>query len=396
MADKAIDYWDNAIQNLAQSTKIAYQSDFNRFIAFIEMSSEDFYEFANRVSNSSDRRDRAKLVQLIQKYRRSLEEMDFAPGTIRNKVKPIISFLQANEVDINLKRLKKNTQVSIGQKVILRDQIRQIFDSVGSEFRFRNRALIMLLKDSGLRVSDASRLSVRDYRGAKAYKNEAGEEFRVFPAFKTQKTGHYAFIHLGPEAVGAIDDYLEEREEDEGTLSPDGFLFSGRGGESLSGEAMTSLFYRLCEPLRKKKEKVSAHSFRKYHRTQLEGAGMNTDWIKRLQGKVADTYSHPEQNGLLTKRYIDAYENLRVFDSNTLADIERDKRLADLETSIENQRKEIDALTNQLAKAWVNGKIPDQVYEVILEKNEEWKAKDPEIRRLLELINARKIQREVE
>ena len=322
--------------------------------------------------------------------------MGFAPGTIRNKLKPIKSFLQANEVDINLKKMKKNTQVSIGQKVILREQIRQIFDSVGSEFRLRNRTLIMLLKDSGLRVSDASRLRVSDYRDAKAYKNEAGEEFRVFQAFKTQKTGHYAFIHIGPEAVRAIDDYLEEREEDERILSPDDLLFSGRRGESLSGEAITSLFYRLCEPLRKKKEKVSAHSFRKYHRTQLEGAGMNTDWIKRLQGKVADTYSHPEQNGSLTKRYINAYENLRVFDSNTLADIERDSKLADLEARLDKQNKDIEFLENQVLNAWVGQKLPDGAYQVILDENGELRAKDPEIRRLLEILYERKVQREKE
>ena len=111
----------------------------------------------------------------------------------------------------------------------------------------------MLLKDSGLRVSDASRLRVSDYRGAKVHINEAGEEFRAIPAFKTQKSGHYAHIHLGPEAVRVIGDYLEEREEDEGVLSPDDFLFSGRRGESLSGVAITSLFYRLCEPEKKGK-----------------------------------------------------------------------------------------------------------------------------------------------
>ena len=97
---------------------------------------------------------------------------------------------------------------------------------------------------------------------------------------------------------------------------------------------------------------------------------MNTNWIKRLQGKVADTYSHPEQNGALTKHYIDAYKYLRVFDSDSLADNERDRKIADLETRIENQRKEIDTLTNEVWRAWVNQRIPDGAYELIFKKTE--------------------------
>lgn len=55
----------------------------------------------------------------------------------------------------------------------------------------------------------------------------------------------------------------------------------------------TALFLRLSNKLPGGGFKLSAHSFRKYHNTQLEAAGMNTNWIKNLQGKSHYEYSDP-------------------------------------------------------------------------------------------------------
>ncbi|GAH99941.1 unnamed protein product, partial [marine sediment metagenome] len=67
-------------------------------------------------------------------------------------------------------------------------------------------------------------------------------------------------------------------------------------------------FERLCADF----AKISAHSFRKFHRSMLEGAGMPEAWVKKLQGKAASVYSQPEKTGHFTGKYIQWYHALRL------------------------------------------------------------------------------------
>ena len=66
---------------------------------------------------------------------------------------------------------------------------------------------------------------------------------------------------------------------------------------------------------------MSAHSLRGYHSTQLRGAGVPMEWIKRLQGKklpsTDDPYYHPEQTGELLVCYVEAYPSLKVSQIST-------------------------------------------------------------------------------
>ena len=86
----------------------------------------------------------------------------------------------------------------------------ELWDFAPTETKLKTRAQLMFLKDSGLRVSDLVALNVGDYIEAETV-GEDGGIFKVFWPKETEKTSDPAYIHIGPEAVEALESYLEER-----------------------------------------------------------------------------------------------------------------------------------------------------------------------------------------
>ena len=64
--------------------------------------------------------------------------------------------------------------------------------------------------------------------------------------------------------------------------------------------------------LRAREVRVSAHSFRKFHKTALEGAGVPAEWVLLLEGKSASVYSRPQDGPELLEAYVNAYDSLRI------------------------------------------------------------------------------------
>ena len=329
----AMDYWLEDLKLRAEGTRISYISHFNRFIASQGLTADDLFKMQKEALASPDPRDRKKVVNLLRNYMKERLEEGKAPGTVRGIVKALRSFFEANELEFSIKEKDQPPRDYDGQNVILRDQIRDLYDKVGAEFRLRNRAVILLLKDTGLRVSDVSPLNVGDFKNAKEVPNEAGEKFRVFNAERTKKMGIYAYIHIGPDSVKALDNYLEERKK-EGHLDDDAPLFTQRGGERTTAHALSSQLKRLCELLGQDGKKISAHSLRKFHRTMLSVAQVQDPLIWKLEGKATDPYNQVEKTGDLTRAYIAAYDQLRISDSESKKDQERDREIKQLKAEL--------------------------------------------------------------
>jgi len=133
-----------------------------------------------------------------------------------------------------------------------------MWDYSPTENKLKARALIMFLKDSGVRVSDASTLNLKDYLEAKRI-DQNGEKFAVFKPLETRKTKAPAHIHLGPESINAIDAYVEEPRKWKPTdKDPEEPLFLNRFGRRSNADTLGQLFVRLAKLL--KAENVSAHS----------------------------------------------------------------------------------------------------------------------------------------
>jgi integrase len=190
-----------------------------------------------------------------------------------------------------------------GQRKVASKQIKVMLQKAGTEFYERNRGIIMMAKDTGLRMSDLSMMDLEHYASSQLVETDVGP-FRVFKPIRTKKTGDLAHIRIGPEAIEAIETWLKIRRHNPGPM------FTKRGGGRLSRKGASALFLRKSHHL-EDGYKISGHSFRKFHKTSLEGAGMNENWIRRLQGKAHDVYSAPSEEEL-TEAYMSAYDRLRI------------------------------------------------------------------------------------
>lgn len=337
----AQEYWERHLNKKDPDTSKGYRNHFDRFLERTGLSAEALYEMQKRAEAAEDPRENGDVADLVVEHMKWLEAEGLKAGTIKNFVTAMNVFFSVNKCD-GFEISKEDIPFADhdGQHVITKAQLRKVWDRTSEEFKIRNRAMIMLAKDIGLRIGDVAEITVREYLEAE---DLAGQKFPVEDngreimfrgdGFKrwvkpivTRKMKRNAYTHIGPESVEAVDAYIEERQIRSGKKYPvthqsrtemrnypiydvDQKLFLGRNGRPLSKEALGQQFERMCVDY----AKISAHSFRKFHRTMLEGAGMPEAWVKKLQGKAASVYSQPEKTGHLTGKYIQCYHALRAF-----------------------------------------------------------------------------------
>ena len=324
----AYNYWVEELDLLAPSTRDTHLHYFNLFIGWLGVDAEELYNWQRRLVDDGDPRSNRELVNKFREWGRLMMKREgWGGGTVLRASYAVKSFFAANALVFPIKPRDIPKFSSSGARVVLLDEIRVLVDRVAGEHRVRNRALLMMLKDTGLRRSDVSRLDVGDYLGARV----VGDGFRVIDEYTTKKTGELAWVHMGPEACEAVDLYLGDRDR--------GPLFLNRDGVRMYEGILTSTVIRCARRHLENPHRVSPHSFRKFHRTALE-AVIPESYVKKLQGKSTDPYIHPEQTGELTEAYVKHYDVLRVF---------RDKqRIDELEQLVEDERVERYSLEDKI------------------------------------------------
>jgi len=298
----AYQFWLDELSLLAEGTQRNYKHSLQVYLDWAGVDAEALYLWQKRVLEDGDPRTDREVARSVAHCASDLVARGYATGTAAILSSAVHSFMEANGLTFPLRSKDMPRVTQEGSRVVLLSEIRLLWDVVGNELKERNRALLMVLKDTGLRVSDVVRLTCEDYYGARVIDSN-GSIFRVFKPFVTMKTGEIAYIHMGPESCTVIDLYLGERRS--------GPIFLNRSSRPMSDEALTMLVRRTASRL-PDMDKVSAHSFRKTHRTLLE-AVMPESYVKKLQGKATDPYIHPEQTGELTKAYVEKYDAIRVF-----------------------------------------------------------------------------------
>jgi Site-specific recombinase XerD len=294
----------------ADNTKESYIRNLNKFLDRWEVTAEELYEMRKSDLASEDTRDRGNVDRRIKIQMSELQKAGYSANSIKVFVRSLTSFFDSQGLPLKIRPRDIPRGAVNGQKLAMIRDIKKMWDYAPTESKLKTRALLAFAKDAGLRVGDISRLDMKHYLDAKRI--EVNDEiFVVFNPFETQKSATPAFVHIGPETVNALDLYLGER----GQPSPDEPLFLNRFGDRCSEDSVGWIFRRLAKTLGIKG--VSAHSFRKYHTTMLQSAGLNDSWIKCLQGKSIGgsmgPYTKAYESGELTKTYIEVYDKLRIF-----------------------------------------------------------------------------------
>ena len=339
--------WVDELKTMAKNTQRQYPRVFIQFLERWSVDPEELFELKLKHSKSEDPRDRRGIESWVRISMKEIIDSGLAPSTARMTSKAVNSFFTAQNLEFSLRPREVPKTYYNGSRIILKDQIRELYERVGEEHRLRNRAIIMALKDSGLRISDLGSLDVGDYLKTKRVVSD-DEIFVVLEPFATVKTGAYAYPVFGPESVAAIDAYLEER----GAPALEEPLFVSRHNTRLSPTSMSTMFWKLKDKLDESR-KISAHSLRKFFQTSMELSGLPKNWIGKYMGKmVGDSsrvYSQPEDLGdILEKKYIENYDALRVLGAEASAQVldKQSQRIAELEKQLEEEHNKNQDITH--------------------------------------------------
>ena len=229
-----------------------------------------------------------------------------------------------------------------------RASINQIMTLMDGTTNLRNKSLITMLKDSGLRSGDACLIQFKHIRHILENADLKWYTFEIEQEKMTDKTGHYANPVIGYDAIRYLLLYVEWMNQKGLDTSDDAYVYVSTedrwykgvlkpAGSQISSASVAAVFSWIKERL-EISANISAHSLRKNHHSTLEYAKVPLNWITKMQGRdignSTGPYSKPNPDELIA-HYKIAYPELS-FDSLILDD------------AYTRMKDEVDGLRDQL------------------------------------------------
>lgn len=315
---EAIEYWQSELATKNTSTKDIYLKVFNKFLSFIGKTADELLKQRQKDQINPDlkiqRRIESQLKQFIAK---EAAEEEFKPATLQLHFAAIRSFFEIHYYPLKMRRGDYPTGESLGVRAATKDTILKAIEQKETRDKAETKAIIMFLKDSGLRGSDARRLNYGDIQEAL----ERGDDF-IQLTMMTKKVKTIAKTFIGEEAIRALKEYLGARRKGSRRIPPETITdksplfrtWESHTAQRIPRETISSIvrtaFLRIGE------KHLSAHSLRKYLQTSLEAANVNPNWIDQILGhrliNSRDAYSKPTDEQL-REAYVNAYKFLRVY-----------------------------------------------------------------------------------
>jgi site-specific recombinase XerD len=251
-------------RNFADRTRVEYQNDLEDFIEFAEKSG---VIQANKVG-----------LPIVERFVASLEHKGYSSLTRKRKVVTIRSFLMFLYQDGYI-------QTNIGSRIILpfteattpniltQAQCDRLRAACASSLR--DRAIIELLLQTGIKLSELTRLTVNDIELPSRTLPETKDTGYLY--IKGSKRQESRILPLNQKACLAIDLYLKQRLPQENSE-----LFINRSGESLGPRGVEKIIGKYMQQAGINNTNVQSlrHTFGIYH--ALKGATIKT--IQELMG----------------------------------------------------------------------------------------------------------------
>jgi hypothetical protein len=313
-----------------ESTKINYLRDFQRFLDYVDLTPRELYESALNAHNSTDQQIKKNIPEKVYNLMvKRLKEDEVTEATASNIKKVISSYLNHFGIELNWNGYTLKYAHDI-KEAFGKGQIRALMENTSG---MRNKAIIMMGKDSGLKSSDLCNLIVREI--GPILESEKLEFFMFDPLnLNNNKKGLKPEPCIGREAIKYIRLWIEERERLGIPISDNAPLFcaledkperitkTGKNisavnkGDPINSSTISSMMRRIMKKSGFEEIKVSTQSFRKYYQTCLEYAGYPLNWICRLIGSKgkdsSSAYFQPKEK--LLKLYEKCYPYLAVYE----------------------------------------------------------------------------------
>jgi integrase len=373
---KSLDKFELKLQTKSDSTQNLYRSMLSKFLDRWNLTAEEmfneYWEIVQGKKNGSlDPRDADIYETRLALQMKGMVDEGYSPSYAHCLKNAVVFFFRSNGLEFSVPSEDLPEKDTRGGNIPSKQDIRRMLNKSIGMYELRNQALILILKDSGLRVSDIEPLNVEDYLKAK-------EMAKDYPGFaywgdglKTRKRKVIAYPCLGPESTEILDKYLEERKSGPVFIGME-FATGGprveweaTGEGRLSTDSIINQIRRLGSKVKNKR--ISAHGFRKFMINSLSG-DLPEAWIKRLIGKRLpssdDPYLKPHETGQLLPGYVKAYDSIRVYEPEVLElrdeltklktdrDAEIDKLKERIHKLISTDQKRFDAMKTQFIKPY--------------------------------------------
>lgn len=298
-----------------------------------------------------------------------------SPNTISLRVSALQTFFQINDVEginwFKIKKFKGEFYTVVEDRPYNREEIHTLIENAPS---LRDKAIILLLSSSGMRVGGLVRLQLKHVKAIDKY------HIYQFEVYKKSREAYITFCT--PETRNCIDDYLSFRKRLGEKLTPNSPLFRSefetKFGARAPAKHMTEIGVtnvvlkirfrtgiveeqHLTEKQRNgqlRSHIMTLHGFRKYLDTTATSNGMDTLYVEHIMGHdigLKGSYYKPT-----TKEILEGNDRMRGYISiiNDLT-INEENRLKHKVENLEQERKVL--LTN------IDNRIHDRVSQLMKE-----------------------------
>jgi len=342
-----LDDWISGLRR--ENTRRAYRRCFLQFSGWVGLSPDEMLSKRSVDLRNGDVQENHYFEARLREYMANLEEHGAGLSVMQMSYNSVKSFFDSYGVTLRMRRRDApKGEYYKPVRPITKSEIRALL----AVSDIHERALIMLLKDTGLAVNEVSHLTLQNLQGPSNWRDLLDESRVPIPVVGIRrKTNVHYHTFLGPECVDALRHYFEYREK--GTQHLDS---KGRGvpAEPLTRNSPVFRCKTMLKPMPSHQitllvcytvekaglRNVSAHSFRRFFETTLEQPelGIHPAWIKRMMGHklgVQDrAYSHPTD-----KQLREAYQQAIPFLSVQPRHVD-EMRIRGLEEVVEKEREE--------------------------------------------------------
>jgi len=310
-------YWLDETLSKEPATRKLYLRNFTKFSQWLNKTPDEILEQRQKNLRSTDPKIQRTIESYLIKFLADQKKEGYAPATLQVVFASVRSFFEIHYVPLRMRRGDYPKGESLGVRRANKKAILKAVENKRNRNKISLKAMILFLKDSGLRVSDARLLNYGDIQ----IPLERGDE--IIPiTMITQKSKIVAKTFIGKEAIDALKEYLKARRKGNRRIPPEPItakspLFRTWIGKEVKRIPRESFCSNVRQAfLRIGEANVSAHSLRKFLQTNLEVAGVNVNWIDQMLGhrliNSRDAYSKPTDEQL-KEAYAKAYPQIKVY-----------------------------------------------------------------------------------
>lgn len=309
---RSLKLFENAIRS--PYTRKNYQCTLKKFMAFAGI--ENFDKLAGLPEK--------EIQTMLEDYVIHLKTLNMNPNSFPVMFTSLQLFFSMNDKILNWKKIKKfypDTIKKAGYGTYTTEQIQILLKATTD---FRNRAIVLFLSSTGVRVGALVGLKLKHLK-------DMPDGCKRVTIYENSKEEYVVF--LTPETSRVIDSYLKKRQKDGEDITPESPLF--RDKYRIATQVIPMDYWALKEVVKRLVEKTGTerkrlgtrydiqlcHGFRKRFNTILKSnSEINSNVAEKLMGHkngLDGTYFVPTEEQLFTE-FRKAIQDLTIDDSEAL------------------------------------------------------------------------------